>query len=100
MTRIPKERGDECREGVQGCEEYTENVHDNKDTGHELIFYAQSLYRQELQHDSLFKTFQPHFDVGLDEFIDLKMFSSSLFLSREFIEGSDVFVTLLVQPQP
>ena len=69
----------------------------NKD---ELIFYAQSLYRQELLHDSLFKTFQPHFDVGLDEFIGLKMFSSSLFLSREFIEGSDVFVTLLAQPQP
>ena len=28
LTRIPKERGDECREGVQGCEEYTVNVHD------------------------------------------------------------------------
>ena len=47
-----------------------------------------------------FKTFQPNFDVSFEEFTGLKMISSSLFFSHEFIEGSAIFVSLLVQPQP
>ena len=60
----------------------------------------ESLYRQELQHDSVFKTFQPKFDVSFKEFKGLKIFSSSLLFSHEFIEGSANFVSLLVKPQP
>ena len=114
LSPTPKEREEECKAAAskvvmnylveEGWEEDSENE-DDKAVSKFLLFNLNKpnlllLFGIWIGARQSFKTFQPYFDASFEDFTGLKMFSSSLFLSYEFIERSGASVRLLVQPKP